>query len=158
MCSTSEDPNPGDRVSPSFEGHRPSSAEASRIKQRTRKRDSRPEVALRRALWRLGLRYRLHAAGLPGNPDIVFSRLRTAIFVDGDFWHGRDWENRKQRLSRGANADYWTRKIEYNRARDQRVTEALTAMGWQVLRFWETDIGKDVGRYAGIVAEALAER
>ena len=99
---------------PQFRGRRPTSVRASMAMKGNRSRGTEPELMLRRALWGLGLRYRLHAVDLPGKPDIVFRRQKVAVFVDGDFWHGRDWERLQTKLSRGANADYWVRKIEYN--------------------------------------------
>jgi DNA mismatch endonuclease (patch repair protein) len=100
-------------------------------------------MALRRALWGLGLRYRLYQSDLPGNPDVVLRRHRLAVFVDGDFWHGRDWERRRERLRSGSNADYWIAKIAYNRDRDRRNDALLRELGWRVLRLWETDVLSD---------------
>lgn len=65
------------------------------------------------------------------------------MFCDGDFWHGRDWSNRKRLLKQGSNADYWVRKIEANRERDRMQTRVLEGLGWTVLRFWEADIKED---------------
>ncbi len=85
----------------------------------------------------------MHQSDLPGNPDLVFSRQRVAVFVDGDFWHGRDWERRQTRLSTGNNSHYWIAKIGYNRERDGRNNALLAELGWRVLRLWETDVLKD---------------
>jgi DNA mismatch endonuclease (patch repair protein) len=79
---------------------------------------------------------------LPGKPDIVFTRQRVVIFCDGDFWHGRDWEERKRKLRKGANPAYWVAKIQANIDRDRRYDEQLTDLGWSVLRIWELDILK----------------
>lgn len=98
---------------------------------------------LRRVLWQLGLRYRLHAKNLPGNPDIIFRRSKVAIFVDGDFWHGRNLDERLRRLARGHNSSYWTKKIKRNVERDAENTQRLRAEGWYVLRVWESDVHKD---------------
>jgi DNA mismatch endonuclease, patch repair protein len=149
----------GSRSSPSFSGLRPASAAASRTKQRNRKGGTKAEMALRRAVWRLGLRYRLNRSDLPGNPDLVFCRQRIVVFVDGDFWHGREWERRKERLSCGSNSTYWIAKISYNRERDHRNNAALANLGWRVLRLWETDILKDAERAASQVEafSALAD-
>jgi DNA mismatch endonuclease (patch repair protein) len=104
---------------PRFEGYMPSSAKASAAaRAASRRRDTQCELALRRALWALGLRYRVDVRQLPGKPDIVFRRLRIAIFCDGDFWHGRDLGARIRRLSRGHNAPYWVAKIRRNVERD----------------------------------------
>src|SRR5947209_1948897 len=92
---------------PSFKGLRPASEAASRAKRATRKRDTRPELLLRRALGAAGGRYHTHVTGLPGSPDLVFKRARLAVFCDGDFWHGRDWPALRAKLLRRHNADYW---------------------------------------------------
>ncbi len=102
--------------------------------QRIKARDTKPEMILRRALHGAGLRYRLHAAGLPGRPDIVFARRRAVIFIHGCFWHGHE-------CSRGVipqtNADFWDAKIAANRRRDKAQAEALLAQGWRVAVIWE---------------------
>jgi DNA mismatch endonuclease (patch repair protein) len=77
---------------------------------------------------------------LPGKPDFVFAKARLAVFVDGDFWHGRDWASRKAKLHMGANADYWIEKIEGNIARDRRNRAVLRRQGWRVLRCWESAV------------------
>jgi DNA mismatch endonuclease, patch repair protein len=127
--------------SPSYIGRRPSSVRASRIARAASiKSDTRCEVKLRSILWRAGARFRKNVVGLPGKPDIVFPGPRLAVFCDGDFWHGKDWEQRRTRLARGANSGYWIAKIERNIERDRQHTAQLTAAGWTVLRFWESDI------------------
>lgn len=136
---------------PRFSNFKPASETASRIKQRNRSRDTKAEVLLRKELWRRGLRYRLHASDLPGKPDIVFRRARVVIFCDGDFWHGRRWRSRLEKLARGANAPYWTAKIAANVDRDRRNTRLLRVAGWTVMRLWETDILRDVARAAARV-------
>jgi DNA mismatch endonuclease (patch repair protein) len=128
---------------PSFAGFRPSSAASSRAKQANLSRNTLPELCLRRALWRLGLRYRTHWQKLPGRPDIVFPRARLAIFCDGDFWHGRNWAQLRPVLQRRANPLYWVAKIAANRARDERTRRAIRRRGWQVMRLWETEIRRD---------------
>ena len=109
---------------------------------RIRGKDTSIELALRRALWEAGLRYRIHARWLPGTPDIVFAKARLAVFCDSSFWHGRAWEAKKAKLV--TNRDFWVAKIERNIARDRRVTDALGLMGWHVLRFWDIEITKDI--------------
>jgi DNA mismatch endonuclease, patch repair protein len=129
------------RTTPSFVGLSPASAFASAAARgASTKKDTRCELVLRRELWRRGMHYRLHCAGLPGNPDIIFPKQRVAIFCDGDFWHGRDLKNRIAKLARGHNASYWVAKIQKNAERDRRQTRALEESGWVVLRFWETDV------------------
>jgi DNA mismatch endonuclease (patch repair protein) len=112
-------------------------------------------VLLRRQLWRSGFRYRLHAVDLPGKPDIVFRRARVVVFCDGDFWHGRDWRRRREKLSRGTNAPYWIAKIAANLARDRRNTRALRRSGWIVVRLWETDVLRDASAAVKLVSSAL---
>lgn len=119
-------------------------------------RGTKPEIALRQAIWRRGLRYRLHRSDLAGKPDIAFVGLRIAIFCDGDFWHGRDWESRKERLKRGQNAGYWVAKIARNRERDREKERELTTAGWTVLRFWEGEINEDPEAAAELIEAAVA--
>jgi DNA mismatch endonuclease (patch repair protein) len=137
---------------PRYTDLQPASRNASDIKKKNRSRDTKAEMLLRRALWKLGVRYRLHDAALPGKPDIIVAKARVVIFCDGDFWHGRNWRSRRAKLARGANAAYWLAKIETNIRRDRLKTRALEQLGWTVLRFWETDILRDP---QGIAESAL---
>lgn len=123
---------------------------------RIRSKDTAPEVALRKALWREGLRYRKHYKGVPGSPDIAFVGVKVAVFCDGDFWHGRNWATRKARLIT-PNKDYWVRKIERNMERDARVNHELAALGWTVVRVWEHEIKSDLPRCVSRVLEALGK-
>jgi len=143
---------------PRFSSFTPASETSSRIKQRNRSRDTTAEVLLRKELWRRGLRYRLHSSDLPGKPDIVFRRAQVVVFCDGDFWHGRRWPQRREKLALGTNAPYWTAKIAANVARDRRNTRALRRAGWIVIRCWETDILRNVRRAAELVEKAIALR
>ena len=108
-----------------------------------RAKDTRAEVLLRKALWKKGLRYRKNYAALPGKPDIALTRQKIAIFVDGDFWHARGHRDCPGEQVAN-NRDYWKKKLARNVERDRDVTDALTEEGWLVLRFWETDIKKDL--------------
>lgn len=135
-------------VVPIFTGLHPSSALASKVKKRNRSRDTTHELALRRELWRLGLRYRKNVKSLAGKPDIVFPRARVAVFCDGDFWHGRQWQILRKKLRKGTNADYWTAKIASNIQRDRRNTALLEKSGWHVIRLWETEIKKKPKQWA----------
>ena len=74
---------------------------------------------------------------------MIFPSARVAVFCDGDFWHGRDWDNLRVALSRRANPDYWLAKIEYNRNRDIKVSQELIRIGWRVIRLWEGEILQD---------------
>lgn len=108
---------------------------------RIRSKDTLPERLLRSALHKRGRRFRLHATGLPGSPDLVFVRERVAVFVDGDFWHGRNLEQWMHKLK-----PYWRDKIAGNRRRDRRLTDRLRRMGWRVVRVWERDVYKALER------------
>lgn len=110
----------------------------SRTMSRIRSKNTQAELVLRRALFRLGFRYRIHAPDLPGRPDIVFRSRRVAVFVDGDFWHGRRFDNWAHKLS-----DVWRTKIARNRERDIDASAALRALGWSVVRVWEKDLKAD---------------
>lgn len=144
---------------PRFEHLRPASERASAAARgASRKRDTRCEVLLRRALWALGLRYRVDVGDLPGRPDVVFRGARVAVFCDGDYWHGRDLAQRLRKLARGHNAAYWVAKIQTNVARDRRHDTELARAGWTVQRFWESEIRRDAGAVASVVAAKVAER
>lgn len=108
--------------------------------QRIRSRDTTPELVLRRALHAAGLRYRLHAAHLPGRPDLVFPRRHAVIFVHGCFWHGHACS---RGVMPGSNVDFWDAKIAANRRRDQFQADKLRAQGWRVAVMWECGL---VGR------------
>ncbi len=114
----------------------------SKLMSRIRGTNTKPEIALRKALWALGLRYRLNVKKLPGKPDIVIGKHKLAIFVDGEFWHGYDWNAKKPKIK--SNAEYWVKKIEGNMARDQNNNEKLRSKGFLVLRFWEQELRKDI--------------
>jgi len=113
-------------------------AKRSAVMRRVKARDTGPELAVRRLLWRLGARYRLHRKDLPGSPDIVLPGRRLAIFVHGCFWHGHDCP-RGSRVPK-ANRDYWVAKVARNRARDAGAREALAARGWRVETLWECEL------------------
>ena len=130
--------------------------EVSRRMGRVRLKKGKAERLLGKALWHSGFRYRYNVRGLPGSPDLVIRKFSIAIFIDGEFWHGKDWERRKPRLK--SNREYWIEKIEENMARDQRNDAALREMGWTVLRFWEKDVKKDVDRCASAVIGAVVQR
>ena len=106
---------------------------------RIRAADTKAEVLLRKALWKKGLRYRKNYAALPGKPDIVLTRQKIAIFVDGDFWHARGHQdNPGEQVA--TNKAFWQKKLARNVERDREVNDELTEAGWLVLRFWEKDI------------------
>ena len=147
---------PSNRRSPSYRDQRPSSRRASQVLAATSSERTKPELLLARSLWARGLRYRKNMRAMPGRPDLVFCRARVVVFVDGDFWHGRDWLARRSRLERGANAAYWVSKIDYNRQRDDAVTKQLRAAGWQVLRVWESDVKGSLSGVCDRIQQALS--
>lgn len=114
----------------------------SRTMSRIRGKNTKPEVTLRKALYAKGYRFRINAKNLPGRPDISNKSRKIAIFVDGDFWHGKDWKIRKDKLK--SNREFWIAKIERNIQRDKEVNYKLTQMGFKVFRFWESEIKKDL--------------
>lgn len=128
------------RKTPSYKGLKPASELASRIKRNNRRTDTKPEMMLRKLLWKIGLRYRKNVKTLPGKPDIVFNNARVVVFCDGDFWHGKNWVMLKSRLENRANSTYWIAKIASNIERDKLNTILLEEMGWLVVRVWESDI------------------
>lgn len=123
---------------------------------RIRCRDTGIEVALRKELWSRGLRYRKNVKGVTGKPDMAFIGCKVAVFCDSEFWHGYDWEHRKDDIK--TNRDFWVAKIERNMARDAEVNAALEEQGWLVLRFWGKEISKDVSGCADAVEKAVRER
>jgi len=100
--------------------------------------DTKPELKLRKALWNLGFRYRKNVKKLPGTPDIVFRKAKLVVFVDGEFWHGFEWEQKKLKIK--TNRDFWIPKIERNMQRDAENNTLLSEKGWKVMRFWEKEI------------------
>lgn len=111
----------------------------SRTMARIRSKDTAAELSIRRVLHRRGLRYRVNVRSLPGKPDMVFSRSRIVVFIDGDFWHGRFYREQHQRWT-----EYWQKKIAGNMDRDRHVRSALEAQGWIVVRIWEHEIKADL--------------
>ena len=120
-----------------------------------RSKDTKIEVILRKALWRRGFRYRKNYKLLPGNPDIVITKYKVAIFCDGEFFHGKDWEVLKPRLDRGKNSDFWISKISRNRERDDEINKKLLFMGWTVIRFWGNDIKKKTDECIKVIEETI---
>jgi DNA mismatch endonuclease, patch repair protein len=112
----------------------------SKTMSRIKGKNSKPEVLLRKALWAKNIRFRLHRKDLIGKPDLVIEKFKLAVFVDGDFWHGYQWDKTKPRV----NKDFWVPKIERNMQRDQFVKEKLTEMGYTVMRFWEHEIKMNI--------------
>ena len=123
--------------------------------QNIKGRDTRSEVIFRKALWQKGYRYRKNDKKLPGHPDIVLTRYKIAIFCDGEFFHGKDWDSLKIRLENSNNSQFWIDKISRNRQRDQEINRRLLFEGWTVLRFWGQDIKKHTEECVRVVEEAI---
>ncbi len=123
----------------------------SEIMRRIGRRDTPPEIAVRKCLHRLGFRFRLHLKNLPGTPDIVLKRWRTVVFVHGCFWHGCPDCYRGARVPK-SNVEFWRTKVERNQARDRRVADELRAGGWNVLTVWECQT-TDQDRLAALLSE-----
>ena len=123
-----------------------------RAMSRNRSRDTRPEVIFRKALWHRGIRYRKNYDRLPGKPDIAITKCKIAVFVDGDFWHARVHEEHPGEQVR-SNQGYWRKHLSRNVERDRDVRDELTELGWLVLRFWESDIRKDLEACVAQVCE-----
>jgi len=128
---------------PSFKGFTSSSEIHTRTKRANRSSNIGPELALRKALHRICLRFRLKTEHLLGRLDLTFPSARTAISCDGDFWHGRDWDNLRSSLRRRANPDYWLAKIGYNHQHNIEVTRKLARAEWRVMWLWESEILQD---------------
>ncbi len=114
----------------------------SRMMSKIRGKDSKPEVKFRKALWHLGYRYRKNYKHIIGKPDIVLIKYETIIFIDGEFWHGYKWSEKKEKIK--SNRGFWIPKIERNMQRDQEVNEALKEKGYKVFRFWQKDIKQNL--------------
>lgn len=119
-----------------------------------RSRDTKPELALRRAVFAIGLRYRVAYRPLKGvrrSADLAFTKVKVAVFLDGCFWHGCAEHHSKPK----ANAEYWATKIEVNRARDRDTDRLFAEQGWTTVRIWEHE---DLAEAAQLVARVVADR
>lgn len=139
-------------------GNKRDSAVTHKIMSAIKSKNTRPELKLRRALWNRGLRYRVNYRELPGKPDIVFTKWKVAVFCDGDFWHGNNWVIRglsslQEELS--GYSQYWKDKIIRNIERDKENDMALKSLGWKVVRFWESDIKRDIDSCVKTVEETI---
>ena len=119
---------------------------------RVKLKNGKAEQLLAKQLWHLGYRYRKNDKRLPGSPDIAIQKYHIAVFVDGEFWHGQNWDERKAKLK--SNRDYWIEKIEENMARDKRNDKLLVDLGWTVLHFWEKEVLKNTDECAGKVSQS----
>ena len=113
---------------------------------------------MRKALWAKGYRYRKNDKKLPGKPDIVLGKYKIVIFCDSEFFHGKDWEVLKPRLEKGTNPEYWVKKIENNRRRDDEINKELTFEGWTVIRFWGKDIKNKLDECIKVIEDIIWEQ
>ena len=127
--------------------------ERSKIMSKIRGKNTKPELVFRKALYAAGYRYRIDYKKLIGKPDIALPKYRTVIFIDGEYWHGKNWKERKPKVK--TNRDFWIAKIERNMQRDEEVTAALKQKGYTVFRFWETEVNKDLETSLAKVLEHL---
>lgn len=130
-------------------------SKSSKVMRNIKSQNSKAEILIRRNLWKLGFRYKIDNKKIIGKPDIVFSKKKIAIFIDGDFWHGYNWAIKKKDLK--SNRKYWIPKIERNIQRDREVNTLLESEGWQVLRFWEHDVLNDPISCIKIIKKHYAE-
>ena len=121
--------------------------------RQVKNKDSKIEVMLRKELWSRGLRYRKNVNSIYGKPDIAFIGKKVAVFCDSEFWHGSNWEVRKNDFK--SHQEFWIPKIERNMERDKEVTAELERQGWTVLRFWGRDIKKNLQECADIIEKAV---
>lgn len=128
----------------------------SRNMKSNKGKDTKPELLLRKELWRRGLRYRKNYKELYGKPDIVFLGARIAVFIDGKMWHGYDWEHQKDDFK--SRRDYWIPKIERNIEHDYEVTQELISLDWLVMRFWDFEIKKNLQECADKIERAYNNR
>lgn len=122
---------------------------------RIKGKDTAIEIKLRKALWHKGYRYRKNYKKLPGSPDIAITKYQIAIFCDGEFFHGKDWEELRVKLENSNNSQFWINKIARNIDRDDEVNKQLNALGWTVLRFWGEDIKKHLDECIHVIEEAV---
>lgn len=117
--------------------------------------DTKIEIMLRKALWNKGYRYRKNVKSLPGKPDIVITKYKIAVFCDGEFFHGKDWELLREKLETSNNGEFWIKKISRNIEHDDEVDKELTYMGYTVLRFWGKDIKQHIDDCVQAIEEAI---
>lgn len=124
--------------------------------RQVKNKDSQIELILRKALWQRGIRYRKNVNKIFGHPDLAFIGKKVAVFVDSEFWHGFDWENRKADFK--SHQEFWIPKIERNMERDKEVNEKLTSEGWTVLRFWGKQVKKETDHCVDEIEKAVKEK
>lgn len=120
-------------------------------------KDTAIEILLRHELWSKGYRYRKNVKTLPGTPDIIMPKYKIAIFCDGEFFHGKNWEVLRPKLMKNKNSEYWIAKISRNIEHDNEVNKALLFKGWTVIRFWGSEIKKDIGGCIKVIEETILD-
>lgn len=133
-----------------------STPEIRKRMSKVRLKNGKAETILAKRLWHEGYRYRRNYKKLPGSPDIALTTYKVAVFVDGEFWHGENWKERKAKLKH--NREYWIEKIEENMARDKRVDGQLQEMGWTTVHFWEKQVLKHTDECLQVVLELLEKK
>lgn len=133
-----------------------SKEQRSKIMRAIRSTNTKDEVRLAKALWHLGYRYRKNNTTVFGKPDLTFKKLKIAIFVDSEFFHGKDWETQKDRVK--TNTEFWQKKIERNRQRDVEVNNYLESQNWKVIRFWSHEIEKNLENCIAIIQQEITLR
>lgn len=123
---------------------RSTSASRSFNMSRIRAKNTRAEILFRKALWQRNIRFRIHSDLITGKPDIYIKKYKLAIFVDGGFWHGYNWETNHKKIKN--NIEFWIHKIEGNMARDRSVNRILYEQGFTVMRFWDHEILKEINK------------
>lgn len=142
-------------------------SQRSKNMRRIKSKNTKPEILLRKALWKKGYRYRINYKKLPGKPDIVLTKYKICVFIDSEFFHGKDFESGyhsskfdslKEQLEAGDHAAYWLPKILKNMERDRMVEAELKGMGWTVLRFWSKEVLKDSDQCIRNIEETIFDR
>lgn len=128
----------------------------SKLMSAIRSTNTKDEVRLAKALWALGYRYRKNNKTVFGKPDFTFKKIKLAIFVDGEFFHGKNWDIDRNRIK--TNSEFWIKKIERNMQRDIEVNAHLESQNWKILRFWSNDIKKNLDSCILEIQNAIAER
>jgi DNA mismatch endonuclease (patch repair protein) len=124
--------------------------------QAVRSTHTKMEVVLAKALFALGHRYRKNDKTVFGKPDLTFKRLKIAVFVDSEYFHGKDWDINKHRIK--TNRKFWWNKIKTNMQRDKEVNLQLRKQGWKILRFWSQEVNKNLRTCTGKVEQLIDKR
>lgn len=143
-----------------------SEQDRSRNMSAIRSKDTKPEIVLRKRLWSKGYRYRKNVKELPGKPDIVISKYKICVFVDSEFFHGKDFESGyhsgkysslREQMEHSNHPEFWLNKIQKNMQHDREVEAQLKGMGWKVLRFWSKDVLKHTDQCIKVIDEATED-